>query len=63
MTAFATHLHEGDHLRPGLTVDEALDLLWTISSPEQYELLVLERGWTLTQYRDFLAGALTALLL
>jgi hypothetical protein len=34
------------HLRPGVSVDEARDLLWTYNSPELYELLVLQRGWS-----------------
>jgi len=32
------------HLRAGLTVDDAHDLLWSHNSPELYDLLVLQRG-------------------
>ena len=51
------------HLRPGVSVDEARDLLWTYNSPELYELLVLQRGWTPQRYGRWLADALTAALL
>ena len=44
-------------------MDEARDLLWTYNSPELYELLVLQRGWTPQRYGRWLADALTAALL
>lgn len=59
----AAHLEEGRHLRPGLSRDQARDLLWTINSTEVYELLVLERGWTQQGYRDFLSQSMIANLL
>jgi AcrR family transcriptional regulator len=46
MTLFARALHQEGHLRPGVSVNEARDMLWTCNSPEVYELLVLQRGWT-----------------
>jgi AcrR family transcriptional regulator len=61
--ALAAHLAEGDHLRPGLTAEQARDLLWTIHSTEVYELLVLERGWPIAEYRDFLSLSTAAALL
>jgi AcrR family transcriptional regulator len=63
MSMFAAHLHEGGYLKPGLTVEEARDILWTVNSPEMYELLVLERGWAVARYRDFVADTLGARLL
>ena len=63
MTAFAEHLEEAGVLRSGVTVDLARDVLWSYNSVELYELLVLERGWDLARYRDFLADALAAALL
>ncbi|HZX07428.1 hypothetical protein [Kribbella sp.] len=35
-------------------------MLWTYSSVELYELLVLQRGWTPQQYGDHLARGITA---
>jgi AcrR family transcriptional regulator len=60
---FAGHLAAGAHLRPNVTVEMARDVLWTYNSVELYELLVLERGWTLDGYTDFIASALSAALL
>lgn len=63
LTLFARALHQDGHLRPGVSVDEARDLLWTYNSPELYELLVIQRGWTPQRYGRWLADALTAALL
>jgi hypothetical protein len=63
LTLFARALHQDGHLRPGVSVDEARDLLWTYNSPELYELLVLQRGWTPQRYGRWLADALSAALL
>ncbi len=63
MGFFARHLHEGGHLRPGVTVDEARDVLWTCNSAEVYDLLVLRRGWSAERYGRWVAGALAAALL
>ena len=63
MTAFARHLHDGGHLRPGVSVDEARDVLWTYNSAEVYELLVMERGWSPERFGRWIADALIAALL
>jgi AcrR family transcriptional regulator len=63
MTNVANNLATGNHLRPGLTPEEARDILWTYSSPDLYELLVMNRGWDGERFRDFLTAALTAALL
>jgi AcrR family transcriptional regulator len=61
MTLFAENLGATGRLR--VSTDEARDLLWTYHSPELYELLVLERGWTPARYGDFFAAAVTAALI
>lgn len=63
MTFFARHLDEGGHLRPGVSVEEARDVLSTYNSAEVYELLVMRRGWTPERYGRWVAGALAAALL
>jgi AcrR family transcriptional regulator len=63
MTNVAQNLEAGGHLRRGLTADAARDVLWTYSSPELFDLLVGERGWTLPRYTEFLVDALKAALL
>ena len=37
--------------------------MFTYTAPELYEVLVLHRGWTLTQYGDFLYRGMAAELL
>ena len=50
-------------LKPGLSYAQAADVLWTLASPETYDLLVLQRGWTPARYAGWLADALAASLL
>jgi AcrR family transcriptional regulator len=63
MTANALRLHQAGHLRAGLTAEHAGEILWTYSSPELYELLVLSRGWPPGKYGAFIADAMIAALL
>jgi AcrR family transcriptional regulator len=58
MTDNARRLHAAGHLRPGITVAHAADILWTYSAPELYELTVSRRGWPLHRYRAFIAHAM-----
>jgi AcrR family transcriptional regulator len=61
MTDNATGI--ASHLRPGLSIEEAGAILWTYSSPELYELLVLKQGWKLHRYGTFIADAIAAAIL
>ena len=63
MTDNARRLAAGGHLRVGITVADAADVLWTYSSPELYELLVLRRGMPLKAFGQFVATAMIAALL
>lgn len=63
MTVNAQGLASAGHLRPGVTVDHAADLMWAYCSPELYDLLVLRRGWPAERYGQFIAQALIAALL
>jgi AcrR family transcriptional regulator len=63
MANLAASLAVGDHLRADVTVDAARDVLWTYSSPDLYELLVLDRGWTHDRYATFLSDATISALL
>ena len=51
------------HLRPGLTLADAANVMWTYTAPELYELLVLRRGMPLKTYGRFVADAMIAALL
>jgi AcrR family transcriptional regulator len=56
-------LHRQRVLRPGLSVQRATDLLWTLNHPDVYRLLVGERGWTPNQHERWLADILCTELL
>jgi AcrR family transcriptional regulator len=49
--------------RRGLSREHAIDLVWAIASPEVYDLLVLQRGWTPAECAAWVADALAAALL
>jgi len=63
MTTNARRLHDAGYLRRGITLDHAANVLWTYSSPELYELLVMRRGMTPAGYGVFVSEAMTAALL
>ena len=63
MTDNARRLRDAGHLRTGVSLAQAADILWTYSSPELYELLVLRRGWTPKRYGTFVADAMIEALL
>jgi AcrR family transcriptional regulator len=63
MTHNARGLSDAGHLRPGISIGQAADILWTYSSPELYDLLVRQRGWPAKRYGQFVAQALIAALL
>lgn len=50
-------------LRPGLTAQRAIDLLWLLNSPAVYAHLVRQAGWTPDQYQAWLADAMVNELL
>ncbi len=63
MTVNARGLASAGHLRPGITVAQAADILWAYCSPELYDLLVTQRGWSPERYGQFIAQGLVAALL
>jgi AcrR family transcriptional regulator len=63
MSEFAALLHERGVLRAGVSKAEARDVLWTLNSPELYQLLVVERGWSARRYGRWVAQQLAAALL
>jgi hypothetical protein len=56
-------LHDDGHLRPVMSTNEARDVLWTYSSAELFQLLVVERGYPHKRYGRWIAAALIAALL
>ncbi|MGI8524027.1 MAG: TetR/AcrR family transcriptional regulator [Nocardioides sp.] len=63
MAENAVVLHRAGHLRRGLGVERATDILFAASSPEMFELLVLRCGWDLPRYSRHLEDTLRAALL
>lgn len=60
---FVGMLAERGRLRPGLSFEEARDILWTLCSLAVHDLLVVARGWTSERYQEWLTAALTRELL
>jgi AcrR family transcriptional regulator len=63
MTENARRFAASGHLRPGIKVADAANVMWTYTAPELYELLVLRRGMPLKTYGRFVADAMIAALL
>jgi AcrR family transcriptional regulator len=59
----ARRLKQRGWLRPGMSLSRATDILWTYSSAELYDLLVLRSGWSAHRYGEFVGDALVAALL
>ncbi len=60
---FVGMLAERGRLRRGLSVDAARDVVWTLCSLQVYDLLVVARGWSPEQYKEWLTLALQRELL
>ena len=63
LLAFATLLADRGVLKPGLTVDRARDMIWALCAQANYDALVVARGWSSADYREWLTDALAAVLL
>jgi AcrR family transcriptional regulator len=59
----ARFLRERGYLRQGVTLGQATDILWTCTSDELYDLLVVQRGWSLPRFARFLGDYMIAALL
>jgi AcrR family transcriptional regulator len=60
---FVGMLAERGRLRPGLSFEEARDVVWTLCSLAVHDLLVVARRWTSEHYQEWLTAALTRELL
>lgn len=63
MTHNARNLEAAGHLRPGLGVTRAAEIMWIYSSQEMYWLLVDDLGWDLDTFAEFIGDSLAAALL
>jgi AcrR family transcriptional regulator len=59
----ALGMHAAGELRPGLTAEKAADLMWLYNDPGVYDRLVRQRGWSIAEFRAWLAEALQMHLL
>jgi AcrR family transcriptional regulator len=56
-------LHEQGVLRSGLSLEEATDVLWALTSYDVYRMLVVEQSWEPERYETWLAQLLVEHLL
>ena len=56
-------LREQGALRPGLSLEEATDVLWALTSYDLYRMLVVEQRWEPERYETWLAQLLVQHLL
>ncbi len=63
MAENAQYLADGDHIRTGVTVEETRDVLWLCTSPEFYDLMVQQRGWSPERFAELVADTIIGSLL
>jgi AcrR family transcriptional regulator len=63
ISTVADRLATQEALRENLNVKQAADIIWTITSPEVFSLLTVDRGWTRERYARWLSDTLIRLLL
>jgi TetR/AcrR family transcriptional regulator, regulator of autoinduction and epiphytic fitness len=63
MKVFVNALMANGPLQGGVSLEEAADTVWVITSGEVYTLLVADRGWDIEKYKGWLVNALTMLII
>ncbi len=63
MTSFFRKVAADGHLRKGLDEKQAGEMVWGLTSPELFHLLVTELGWSREKYEHWLADILIRVLL
>lgn len=63
MTAVVHKVATHSSLRTDLTEAQAAEIVWTLTSPEVFTLLTIDRGWSKAQYSHWLGDSLVRLLL
>ena len=58
-----TVLARSGRLRPEVSAEEALAVIWSMTGADWYVKLVFERGWTPDRFEEWLGDALIAMLL
>jgi len=63
MTSFAQSVADNGPLQVGLDEAQAGEMVWAMTSPELFQLLTIDRGWTKEKYTQWLTDVLPRLLL
>lgn len=63
LSRFVQQVARNTALRDGLSVEQATETVWAITSPELFRLLTVDRGWSRERYIDWLGDVLIRLLL
>ncbi len=61
--AVVESLRANGSLKRGVDVTRGTDILWTLNHPDQWQLLVVQRGWTPDAFERWLADSACHLLL
>ncbi|MEY2582155.1 MAG: hypothetical protein QOE09_2004 [Ilumatobacteraceae bacterium] len=59
----AGSLADSGHLRSGVTKRDARDIMWFLTAPDTYDLLVNQRGWSVRRYSRWMTETMLASLL
>jgi hypothetical protein len=59
----AQRLAAAGGIRDGVSLDEAADVMWAVTSTEMHDLLVRHRTWPVDRYGRFVAETIAAALL
>jgi AcrR family transcriptional regulator len=59
----ARHLLAAGPVREEVTVREARDVMWLVTAPELYDLLVVQRRWSVSRFARFVTETMVAALL
>jgi TetR/AcrR family transcriptional regulator, regulator of autoinduction and epiphytic fitness len=62
-SAFVRYLASLDGLAPGITEQHAADLCWALMDGHLYRCLITQRGWTTTDFTQWLSSIVAASLL
>jgi len=63
VTALAAGWKAAGALAPGLSAEEAGDIMWALSGPDVFRLFVLRRGWSTGRFEEWIGATLEGLLL
>jgi AcrR family transcriptional regulator len=62
-TMVVEHIRSVGELNPDVTTEAAVDIIWIFNDPAHYAALVLERRWTESAFRTWLASSMRASLI